>query len=230
MGSTKISRNGPCPCGSGMKYKRCCLNNPAAKPASDPLPSEEPFRAGSYGDWGEFHPAIACASMKQQRVLVKKKAVYMDEAGAAAHADIDLRLALDQAAGSNQDGVIDILEASGYEIKHSPRLIKEDGNEEKMSLLHDAMNNVIAANIRDNQPPEARAAFDRLTSLGYSRTHAFLLIKMVVVAEMWRSAERHEFPDADRTIDSLNALPELPDFMRSSARVNPPPVRSRIFA
>jgi len=22
----KISRNGPCPCGSGMKYKKCCLN------------------------------------------------------------------------------------------------------------------------------------------------------------------------------------------------------------
>ena len=24
---TKIGRNGPCPCGSGKKYKRCCLGN-----------------------------------------------------------------------------------------------------------------------------------------------------------------------------------------------------------
>jgi len=24
---TKISRNDPCPCGSGKKYKKCCLNN-----------------------------------------------------------------------------------------------------------------------------------------------------------------------------------------------------------
>ena len=24
----KTGRNEPCPCGSGMKYKRCCLNKP----------------------------------------------------------------------------------------------------------------------------------------------------------------------------------------------------------
>ncbi len=29
---TKISRNAPCPCGSGKKYKRCCLPNEAATP------------------------------------------------------------------------------------------------------------------------------------------------------------------------------------------------------
>jgi len=27
----KIGRNQPCPCGSGKKYKKCCLNNPALK-------------------------------------------------------------------------------------------------------------------------------------------------------------------------------------------------------
>lgn len=31
----KISRNDPCPCGSGKKYKRCCLNKPASAQASD---------------------------------------------------------------------------------------------------------------------------------------------------------------------------------------------------
>jgi hypothetical protein len=36
----KVGRNGPCPCGSGIKYKRCCLNNakldatPSAMPRS----------------------------------------------------------------------------------------------------------------------------------------------------------------------------------------------------
>lgn len=25
---TKIGRNDPCPCGSGRKYKHCCLNRP----------------------------------------------------------------------------------------------------------------------------------------------------------------------------------------------------------
>jgi methionyl aminopeptidase len=28
----KISRNAPCPCGSGKKYKHCCLNKPALAP------------------------------------------------------------------------------------------------------------------------------------------------------------------------------------------------------
>jgi methionyl aminopeptidase len=31
----KISRNAPCPCGSGKKYKRCCLNKTASKQAPD---------------------------------------------------------------------------------------------------------------------------------------------------------------------------------------------------
>lgn len=30
--STKIERNGPCPCGSGQKYKRCCHFFAYAKP------------------------------------------------------------------------------------------------------------------------------------------------------------------------------------------------------
>jgi len=25
-GSSKVGRNEPCPCGSGKKYKKCCLN------------------------------------------------------------------------------------------------------------------------------------------------------------------------------------------------------------
>ena len=31
----KISRNDPCPCGSGKKYKHCCLNNPPSTQPSD---------------------------------------------------------------------------------------------------------------------------------------------------------------------------------------------------
>ena len=31
----KISRNAPCPCGSGKKYKRCCMENSAPKPPAD---------------------------------------------------------------------------------------------------------------------------------------------------------------------------------------------------
>ena len=33
--SGKISRNAPCPCGSGKKYKRCCLNKANVSPSKD---------------------------------------------------------------------------------------------------------------------------------------------------------------------------------------------------
>jgi methionyl aminopeptidase len=36
---TKIGRNDPCPCGSGLKYKKCC----AAKEASPPTPLKEAY-------------------------------------------------------------------------------------------------------------------------------------------------------------------------------------------
>lgn len=32
MAAARISRNDPCPCGSGKKYKRCCEEKDAAKP------------------------------------------------------------------------------------------------------------------------------------------------------------------------------------------------------
>lgn len=28
----KIGRNDPCPCGSGKKFKNCCINKPRSKP------------------------------------------------------------------------------------------------------------------------------------------------------------------------------------------------------
>lgn len=28
----KVGRNDPCPCGSGKKYKNCCVNKPIKKP------------------------------------------------------------------------------------------------------------------------------------------------------------------------------------------------------
>jgi len=32
----KVGRNDTCPCGSGEKYKKCCLNNPQKSSQSEP--------------------------------------------------------------------------------------------------------------------------------------------------------------------------------------------------
>lgn len=45
-GKKKISRNAPCPCGSGKKYKKCCLNKEQAPKA---VPSSE----GTFMTYGE---------------------------------------------------------------------------------------------------------------------------------------------------------------------------------
>jgi len=37
----KTGRNDLCPCGSGLKYKRCCQTQPSAAAAPSPVPSRE---------------------------------------------------------------------------------------------------------------------------------------------------------------------------------------------
>ncbi|HVT28420.1 MAG TPA: SEC-C metal-binding domain-containing protein [Lacipirellulaceae bacterium] len=51
----KVGRNDPCPCGSGKKYKKCCLDKGAA-PLAAPTPtsnSTEPTEDEGALDWGE---------------------------------------------------------------------------------------------------------------------------------------------------------------------------------
>lgn len=36
----KVNRNDPCPCGSGKKYKNCCINKPKALPFKAKLLSQ----------------------------------------------------------------------------------------------------------------------------------------------------------------------------------------------
>lgn len=49
----RVGRNDPCPCGSGKKYKKCCLEkDEAAKPALHPGSEVERVAPGSIGDYG----------------------------------------------------------------------------------------------------------------------------------------------------------------------------------
>jgi len=206
MAFARISRNDACPCGSGKKYKECCLNQRISK--------SNAFRAGSYGDWGEFHAGIAYLGIGQQTVFVKQETTYFDENSVVTIAERDLQDALNK-SGGNEDRVIDNIQIAGYLPVESAEGIEEE-NAEGLPSLDYAINELVAAHIQSNQPPETRTAFDRLTGLGYSRRHAFLMIKMVIIAEMWRSAELQRPPDGDRIINALNGLPNLPDFMQAA--------------
>jgi SEC-C motif len=219
MAFARTSRNDPCPCGSGQKYKKCCFNQRISR--------SNAFRAGSYGDWGEFHAGISYVGTDQQTVFVKQETTYFDENSAVTKAETDLQVALTQ-SGGNEDRVIDNIQIAGYLPLESAKSIGEE-NAAGLPTLDYAMNELVAAHIQSNQPPETRKAFDRLTGLGYSRRHAFLMIKMVIVAELWRSSEHHTSPDGDQLVKALNDLPDLPDFLQT-AGFNTVPVGSGISA
>jgi hypothetical protein len=59
-GEKRIGRNDPCPCGSGLKYKKCCLERDAeaarTERASWNATSSSPFLAGDFDDDCEDDP------------------------------------------------------------------------------------------------------------------------------------------------------------------------------
>jgi hypothetical protein len=57
----KVSRNDPCPCGSGRKYKKCCLREDARRAAPDPRQERDDLRATA------FAPLLRFANRPQFR-------------------------------------------------------------------------------------------------------------------------------------------------------------------
>ncbi len=75
----KIGRNDPCPCGSGKKYKQCCLNKP--KKPVDTIESETEKKK-----WLEHYPEAA-----KER---KKGRIYLEDLFDAESIEIDRLLYL----------------------------------------------------------------------------------------------------------------------------------------
>ncbi len=62
--SQRVGRNDPCPCGSGKKYKKCCLSKDAENTKTE-FKTKYRFEPGSYGDVGNFMPSLACLKQTQ---------------------------------------------------------------------------------------------------------------------------------------------------------------------
>jgi hypothetical protein len=91
----KIGRNDPCPCGSGKKYKKCCISK-ATDNDDNKINELYRFEPGSYGDTGSFMPSLACLKQirkdewKYHFVLVKPESIYAEEDGATNEAEKDI--------------------------------------------------------------------------------------------------------------------------------------------
>ena len=93
---SKIGRNDLCPCGSGLKYKRCCLGKVSPRAEVLGNPQQFRFEAGSYGSAGAFIPSIACLKRAGDEehyhyMLVRPEdpCEGEDQASELAHQDLD---------------------------------------------------------------------------------------------------------------------------------------------
>lgn len=117
----KTGRNDPCPCGSGKKYKKCCIDKPNNFERSTKPNGGFRFKSGSYGDTGNFMPSIAC--LKQERenewihhfVLVQPEEGYEleDDASAQAQEDLDTAFKLKFETNSEEKFALS-LKSKGY--------------------------------------------------------------------------------------------------------------------
>lgn len=117
----KIDQNAPCPCGSGKKYKNCCLNKFSPQETKRSHAPSFRFEPGSYGDTGSFMPSLAClresapGEWAVHFVLVRPATVHAeeDEASAAAENDLEAAFAQREQIGSDL-AVAEYLRARGY--------------------------------------------------------------------------------------------------------------------
>jgi SEC-C motif-containing protein len=119
---SQISRNAPCPCGSGEKYKRCCLKKDEELKQQALPGGRFRYEAGSYGGPGRgYMPSIICnkqvspGSWATYFCLVKPDIILKDEKAVIAISDKDLETAhsLISAGGGPQDFALS-LRHKGY--------------------------------------------------------------------------------------------------------------------
>jgi hypothetical protein len=126
-----IRRNDPCPCGSGRRFKSCCLLTPPSPGNRTTGPFQ--FEPGSYGGPGGYAPSLACfreSSSGQKEyhyVLANPRHVFDSEDGAVARAMADFSHAcrVDYATGSFE-AVGRQLSALGYVIIENFRVVGEN--------------------------------------------------------------------------------------------------------
>jgi tetratricopeptide (TPR) repeat protein len=83
----KIGRNDRCPCGSGKKYKQCCLagDEAAARAARPTQPAAVPARRPSLASYVQEHDELNELTEASNAVVDMVQAGHLDAAEQAAH-------------------------------------------------------------------------------------------------------------------------------------------------
>ena len=227
----KVSRNDPCPCGSGKKYKKCCMRKDAAEVTQLTSTMPDLFRPAALCVAGDSHvPAIACDDEENEKVLyvLARASRQMDALEAAEEAAADLS----SIPGSTQEFVgpnaIRHLQKIGYHIMPGLTLdhidlledmLADEGDEDDEEESIDDVNpeNLIVEvlwdeaerQIRDEDPPEVRQTLVRLRRAGFSRDEVLELIVHVMMHETKHAGEEKRKVDIPRYVAALERLPQL---------------------
>ncbi|PCI28847.1 MAG: hypothetical protein COB67_05390 [SAR324 cluster bacterium] len=131
-----IGRNDLCSCGSGKKYKHCCIHQGQA--TAEAKPEKTPdyrFEPGAYGDPGAYVPSIACLQLDEKVAEEKWNYIFLitneqehfeEEDAAGERAVLDLAEAMN--INKNNDSQYPMAEylqglgytpVSGYNISES---------------------------------------------------------------------------------------------------------------
>jgi hypothetical protein len=78
------------------------------------------------------------------------------------------------------------------------------------TTILDAIMRVVEAQIQDNDPPDTRAALDRLVKSGMTEKDAKKLIRGVAAVEICNIMEKKEPFQYKRYAEALQRLPKLP--------------------
>jgi SEC-C motif len=128
----KIGRNELCPCGSGKKFKRCCLSTVSNQDQAPPTSGRFRFEVGSYRAPGGFLPSIACLEQWQPNkwryhfVLVRLDLLSEVEAEANLRATEDLNYAFGQDGSPAGLKMAASLRALGYVRVDGFNIVKQD--------------------------------------------------------------------------------------------------------
>jgi hypothetical protein len=213
-----VSRNDPCPCGSGKKYKKCCLDRDDADSRQLTSADVDVFRPAALCIAGDSHvPAIVCDDANNKTLFVLARASGQLPAFEAADtADDDLL----STPGTTSDGLgpecLRHLHKIGYQIMPGVTaddvdflddILEEDDFEEGSVL--EALLFTAEQQIREQRPPEVRQTLVRLRRMGLDRTHIMDMIAHVMLHETQRAEAEGGEPNIPRYVSQLQQLPAL---------------------
>jgi Flp pilus assembly protein TadD len=222
--TTTVRRNDLCPCGSGMKFKKCCQDKPASAPQDHPASaSGTPARPGARTD-ALLRTANAdwAAGRSAQAIAAFREIVRLEPGSAEAHSNLGAALA---ASGHLTEAVVTLRRALELRPSFEAALtnlgvaLEQLGREREAAavfrrlvrLTKDPIDRrliLAAALIAEGASGEAEMELRRTIALapGNARAHARLGRLLM---------ERGEFEDGERHL--AKAIDDLPDAFQQLA-------------